>query len=183
MPGINQFPDKLSNRDMQSVATKSGVDFRNLAAALKAKKPMSFAMARKTAGLFGAEERPVTFYVLANTRTMKARVTAGDGVGAALRGISAVLDQLRDLTPAELAAEGKDLQEAVEAMTLEVNQILAHGTSAAGEPTGTPLSKIPGTDASGFGVTKKSRRDAAGRRVPEGEPVTRDPHGRAIRET
>lgn len=181
MPGINQYPNQLTSREVREVATKSGVDLRNLSAALKGKKSMSLDMAKKTCGLFGAEEHPVSFYVMANTRTMKERVTAGDGVAAAVRGMTAVLETIQNLEPDEISKEGKALEEAVEAMVVEVNQILAHGTWASGETMDTQPSRLPGTDASGFNVTK-SRRDADGRRIHEGEPVVRDPHGRAIRE-
>lgn len=178
MAGIQQYVQKEhKERTVSEMARAAGLDSENLRKALKADstRGLSRYQAEQLAPQFGA--KGAVLYIQSQAQAMKARITAGDGKAAALQGLAAAL---RSLEKKDL--EDPEVKELVAELLAEVQAIIAHGTDASGTPTGTPPSKLPGTDASGFNVTTKSR-DSFGRRYDEPQGIERDPFGRSTRKT
>lgn len=181
MAGINSARNNSPWPLVKKAAQDARVSRDNLWAALTGKKAMSLGLARKTAPYLGSAKAPVAWYLRVNTHVAKARAKESNAA-TALRGLAAVINELKKLDRAEISQEGPALQAAVDEMLVTVNEILAGGTDATGQPLESPLSKIRNTtDASGFNVTKASKqsRDLFGRKLPTEE----DPEETATKST
>lgn len=165
MTGINAYPDKLSGREVREVATKAGVDFRNLSSALKGKRGLSLKSAHQIAPLFDAQ--PLPLYVESQNKAIKAKLDNGEGRSTVLRTVAAVLDELQGLTREEIADAGKALEAAVEELKDLAEQALEADEVASDKPAKEK--------------TATKSRDAAGRRYKEPGNVERDAFGRRLR--
>jgi plasmid maintenance system antidote protein VapI len=173
VPGINAY----SNKAVQRASEETGVDFRNLSAALKGRRGMSLETARKVAPLFGT--KPVSLWVEAQSGVVKSKIEAGE-FGKAHKVAGNIYDQLLELDKGELKTEGDMLRAAVEALAELIVEALRNSTSGTN-----PSATFGETSPKPKAKTAKKTRDAFGRRLPEvdDDGNERDVFGRRMRQT
>lgn len=183
MPGINAKNTNpfggipaTSYKSRSELAALLGTHPQTVTAVKSGQRGLSVEVAKSVATKSG--ETPATLYAKSQAASMKGKIDAGKmSPSGALSAVRDVTASLRGKFSAkEIDRSDPEFQRAL----LAIREIAQSALDSGGNPE--PVNSAgDSVEAALKTGTKSSTRDVHGRKIPDGERVERDGHGRAIR--